>query len=122
MINPTSILYIAIIVGALTLIGTGFNHVKNLGYKEAIVECNTRFDKLSREIRDKLTEVEGSLSNINNDIIDRDQAMSQDITNILNRVRRIPITVPSDGKCVPNPEFIQGFNEAVDRVNKEIKK
>ena len=100
----------------------GFSYVKNLGFQEANAACEKRFREYTKQIDDKLTEVQTSVTQTADGMITSNQALQDDLRKIGFRVSKLPTTIVVDGKCVPNPAAISEVKEAVRRVNTEIGK
>lgn len=40
-----------------------------------------------------------------------------DMTKILANIKREPVVIIENGKCVPSPTFLQGLDDAINRAN-----
>ncbi|TXG75893.1 hypothetical protein E6Q11_06160, partial [Candidatus Dojkabacteria bacterium] len=57
-----AIIAVSILVLVVALGYFGFSYVKNLGFQEANAACEKRFSEYTKQIDDKLTEVQTSVS------------------------------------------------------------
>ena len=117
-----TIIATVILVGVAALGYFGFSYVKNLGFQEANAACEKRFSEYTKQIDDKLTEVQTSVSQNAETMITSNQLLQEDLRRIGFRVSKLPTTIVVDGKCVPNPEALSEVKEAVRRVNAEMSK
>ncbi len=117
-----TIIATVILVGVAALGYFGFSYVKNLGFQEANAACEKRFSEYTKQIDDKLTEVQTSVSQNAETMITSNQLLQEDLRRIGFRVSKLPTTIVVDGKCVPNPAALSEVKEAVRRVNAEMSK
>lgn len=117
-----AIITTVILVGVAALGYFGFSYVKNLGFQEANAACEKRFGEYTKQIDDKLTEVQTSVSQNAETMITSNQLLQEDLRRIGFRVSKLPTTIVVDGKCVPNPAALAEVKEAVRRVNAEMSK
>jgi flagellar capping protein FliD len=96
---------------------TGYYKVKHIGYKEAAEECAQK----SKEYNDKLDKLIDKISENSELLIASSEASSaslkKDFGTILTTIRNKPLYVIEQGKCTPSKDFVDAYNEAVDRVN-----
>lgn len=96
------------IVGSAVSIGSVYfvyTLIKDRGYAEARAECVSQFNEYQLQLNDKIAGIEESLGNVAASSQEQQQLLSQDITEILTRVKKQPITIIKNGKCTPAPEF-----------------
>ena len=117
-----TIIATVILVGVAALGYFGFSYVKNLGFQEATAACEKRFSEYTKQIDDKLTEVQTSVSQNAETMITSNQLLQEDLRRIGFRVSKLPTAIVVDGKCVPNPAALSEVKEAVRRVNSEMSK
>lgn len=107
---------IASILGGLY---TGFLYIKSLGYNEAQIECNEKFARYEERVDKRVATLEESVRTLGTDLVSKNDTLTADIGVILERTKRTPIVTIKNGKCVPSQTFIDGVNQAIDRVNAE---
>lgn len=109
----------AVLASVLGLGYTGYHYVKQIGYKEAQVECQAKFDELERLQDAKLKELQGQVTEVADSLITNNQAFTSDIARIVGGIRRSgqPTTIIKEGKCTPSPTFVNSLNEAIDKAN-----
>lgn len=117
-----AIIAVSILALVIALGYFGFSYVKNLGFQEANAACEKRFREYTKQIDDRLTEVQTSVSQNAETMITSNQLLQEDLRKIGFRVSKLPTAIIVDGKCVPNPAALAEVKEAVRRVNAEMSK
>ena len=123
MFSTTQIIIAGAIVVALSSsLYAGYVGIKKVGYEEANATCIARFEKYKDQIDTKLESVQTSLNNSTKTLLDSSTILKADISKISTKVSKIPTTIKMpDGTCTINPQLLESINEAVARVDKEIK-
>lgn len=122
MITALQIKLAAGIVGSLIITGAlygSYKYVENIGYQKAQAECVAKFEAYNKQMDEKLSDIQGSISTMAEELITQNQSMASDIVTIArNTKNKGPTTIVKEGKCTPSTTFVEGLNEAIDRANK----
>lgn len=113
---------ISILLAILSILGVGYSaysYTYNQGKLEAQVECQKKFEEYQKQLDEKISRIETSISSVAESSQTSQQLLNSDITEILKRVKKAPVTVVKDGKCYPSQTFVDGINEAINRANKK---
>lgn len=84
----------------------------------AQLECVAKFDKYQKEVDAKVLQITDNLAAIAASNHNQQLSVQKDISEILKRVKKAPVTIIKNGKCYPSPAFVEGINQAIDRANK----
>lgn len=110
------------IVGILLLsvvLFAGYSYVENIGYTRATVEYTKQMkdfnDKLDKRI-DNLEQSSAVL--ITASIANKEQA-AKDFKTILQAAKNKPLYTIQNNICAPSTDFINTYNEAINRANKK---
>lgn len=117
--------YVKLGVGAAVLASVlgggyaGYNHIKQIGYKEAQAECQAKFDELEAKQNKQLEEMRTHISEVADTLITGNQTLTSDISRIVGGIKRggQPTTIIKEGKCTPSPTFVNSLNEAIRKAN-----
>ncbi len=117
--------YVKLGIGAAVLASVlgggyaGYNHIKQIGYKEAQVECQAKFDELEAKQNKQLEEMRTHISEVADTLITGNQTLTSDISRIVGGIKRggQPTTIIKEGKCTPSPTFVNSLNEAIRKAN-----
>lgn len=99
----------------------GYNHIKDIGYKEAEIVYTAQITKLQKDIGDKVDNVEKLASTIADTNKTSSDALATDVAAILARTKGKSLVVVKDGGCVPSQTFIDSISEVTKRTNQAIK-
>lgn len=98
---------------------TAYSYVENIGYTKATVEYTRQMkdfnDKLDRRI-DNLEKNSAAL--IDASIANKEQA-AKDFKTILQAAKNKPLYTIQNNVCAPSIDFINTYNEAINRANKK---
>ncbi len=97
----------------------GYNHIKDIGYKEAQAECQAKFDELEAKQNKRVEELQTVITQTADNLITNNQILTSDISRIVGGLKKggQPTTIIKEGKCTPSPTFVNSLNEAIDRAN-----
>ncbi len=117
--------YVKLGIGAAVLASVlgggyaGYNHIKQIGYKEAQAECQAKFDELEAKQNKQLEEMRTHISEVADTLITGNQTLTSDISRIVGGIKRggQPTTIIKEGKCTPSPTFVNSLNEAIRKAN-----
>lgn len=118
-INLTLIKYGVAAALVAAMLGYVYKTAYSHGELAAQQACAEETDILIKQIHDRITKVEQNLDRIADMAIDQQEKMSKDIDEILKKIKKKPVVIVKNGKCVPSTEFIQGLNEAIRRANQK---
>jgi uncharacterized membrane protein YfbV (UPF0208 family) len=110
-------LAIAVVVAIVGITYLAYDGIKERGKAEAAQECAQKFADYTRELQGKVTTMEAVLTSLASNSNVQQEVLVSDVSEILNRIKRAPVTVIKNGKCTPSPTFVEGINEAISRVN-----
>lgn len=112
---------IVLLVATLSILAVGYStysYVYNKGQYAAQLECAAKFAKYQQGVDAKVLQITDNLATLVANSQNQQQALNSDISEILARVKKSPVTVIKNNKCYPSPTFVEGINQAVDRANK----
>ncbi len=117
--------YVKLGIGAAVLASVlgggyaGYNHIKQIGYKEAQAECQAKFDELEAKQNKQLEEMRTHINEVADTLITGNQTLTSDISRIVGGIKRggQPTTIIKEGKCTPSPTFVNSLNEAIRKAN-----
>lgn len=101
------------------IIATGYRSAYNHGKLAAQEICIQDMQKYQKEVQEKIKSIETGLTEIASLTNNREKALGKDITKILEGVKKEPVVLIKEGVCTPSKTFIDGINQAIDRVNEE---
>lgn len=119
MINAKLFIILFAIVAALGIGYSAYSYTYNQGKQQAQIECQKKFEEYQKQLDEKISRIETSISSVAESSQTSQQLLNSDITEILKRVKKAPVTVVKDGKCYPSQTFVDGINEAINRANKK---
>jgi hypothetical protein len=105
----------AIVIAAIT----GYMSIKNIGYREASAECTERMAEFNNSLKEVITVIEKNSSTLVKQSEESNLILKKDISNILSTIKNKPLYIIKDGKCSPSVDFVEGYNQIIDRVNKK---
>ncbi len=96
-----------------------YQHIKAIGYQEAQVECQAKFDELEKKQNKQIEDLQTNITNVAETLITSNQMLTSDISRIVGGLKKggQPTTIIKEGKCTPSPTFVNSLNEAIDRAN-----
>ena len=103
-----------------SIIGVGYStysYVYAKGQHAAQLECAERFTKYQQDVDAKVLQLEETLAVLSATSLHQQLSLNSDISEILARVKKSPVTVIKNNKCYPSPTFVEGINQAIDRAN-----
>lgn len=122
MIAPTYIKVLGVIVAASAffgILGLAYYEVKDSGKKEAELVCMQQREADRIELEKRIQALSDSMGVIAQVASEQRDILSQDIGEILNRVKSKPVTIVKNGKCEPATEFLDSLNQAINRANQK---
>ncbi len=118
MLNKLTLALGAGLIAVLSaLVYFTYDGIKERGRAEAIAECDAKFKDYTKDLEERIKAMEEGISIIADNSATKQDIMAGDIEEILKRLRKGPITIVKDGKCIPSPTFVDGINEAISRAN-----
>lgn len=111
---------IALVIALLSIVGVGaitYSHIYNKGKEEANQACAQARQQDAIEMKAKITKIEEALTQLASNNDKQTKALAKDINTILINIKKEPITIIKDGKCIPSPTFIDSINQAINRAN-----
>jgi hypothetical protein len=122
MSAPTYIKVLGIIVAVSALfgvLGLAYYEVKDSGKKEAELACMLQREADRIELEKRIQALSEGMGIIAQVASEQRDVLSQDIGEILNRVKSKPVTIVKNGKCEPATEFLDSLNQAINRANQK---
>lgn len=92
---------------------TGYQH----GEATANTEAYTAIANRQVEIGKNLQTLETSVNSLTAAQAGSTKQLRSDMSKILADIKREPVVVIKNGKCIPSPTFLQGIDNAVNRAN-----
>lgn len=96
---------------------TGYYKVKDIGYKQANLECSQRMTEFNNSLDKLIVAIETNSTALIKESVESRVILKKDISNILSTIRNKPLFVIDQGKCMPSENFIDTYNQVIDRVN-----
>jgi hypothetical protein len=110
-----------LIVAISTLAYTTYHRIKTIGYNEGFKTANTECIKKNKEFTDKLdtliVTIENNSSKLVSESVEARKVLKKDISTILLTIKNKPLYIIEQGQCKPSDDFINAYNQAVDRIN-----
>ncbi len=118
MLNKLTLALGAGLIAVLSaLVYFTYDGIKERGKAEALAECDAKFKEYTKSLEERIKSMEAGISIIADNSATKQDLMAGDIDEILRRLRKGPVTIVKDGKCIPSPTFVDGINEAITRAN-----
>ena len=111
---------IAIILSALAVLGLSgglYYKAYNAGYNKASIECATARKVFEDSMNNKIDAIESNLVTLAESRDAQTKQLSADIDKILINMKKAPVTIIKDGKCIPSPTFVDSIRQAINRAN-----
>lgn len=109
---------LTIIALIFTICYTGYYKIKSIGYSEANYECSIKMNEFNNSLDKLIVVIQDSSSSLIKESVESKISLKKDISTILSTIKNKPLYVIEHGKCAPSTEFIDTYNQIVDRVNK----
>lgn len=92
---------------------TGYQH----GEATASAEAYTAIANRQVEIGKSLQTLETSVNSLTAVQTGSTKQLRSDMSKILTNIKREPVVIIENGKCVPSPTFLQGLDDAINRAS-----
>lgn len=109
--------YVVIALTISALCYTVYSKIKDIGYQEATAECVERMQKYNDKLDTLIVAVESSSASLAAKNIEDKESLRKDFAVILATIKNKPLYVIEQGKCKPSEDFVNIYNQVVDRVN-----
>ena len=99
----------------------GYNAIKYIGYKEAEV----KYTLVIKNYEDNINKKIDSIETLSNTLVTENRTASDllvsDMQVLKNSIKKNPLIVIKDGKCVPSETFYDSLSKINQRANESIK-
>lgn len=99
----------------------GYNHIKQIGYKEAEQKYTQVIENYEKNLNKKIDSIETLAGTLVLENRENNNLLSQDVEAILARVKGKTLTVVKNGECSPSQTFSDTFVEINKRANQSMK-
>ncbi len=107
---------ILLVVSVVLLAATGYAGYQ-YGQSSANEVCLQATLEREKKTQEYLEKVSSELSSISASSISQEEQLKEDMSEILARLKKNPVTVVKNGKCTPSTTFLNSIDEAVNRAN-----
>lgn len=87
------------------------------GRTQAQIQCMQELKEQERLAKEYYARITADVQTLAAATTAKEAAMRKDMTEIIARLRRTPVTVIRDAQCYPSPTFLNSIDEAVNRAN-----
>ncbi len=95
-----------------------YNHVYNKGYSDATIVCEKRVSDYESKLNEQISTVEKLSKQLAVSTSTAERQRKKDFNNIIESIKNKPLYIVEQGTCKPSEEYINAYNAAVDRANK----
>jgi hypothetical protein len=99
----------------------GYNHVKDIGYKEAETKYTQVIKDYENNVSRKINVIEAISNSLAIESKESSEALAKDVGNILSNTKGKTLTVIKNGECTPSKTFSDSFTEINKRTNQSMK-
>lgn len=112
----------ALVVAAISgsLYG-GYQHVKGIGYDEAMVICAENTRKYEEKINGKIDKIEANATLLVTETRASNELLQTNVSAILKNTKGKTLTIIKNGECNPSQTFSDTFGNVNKRVNESMK-
>jgi hypothetical protein len=120
MLNDIKIIISIIIFVAVAIAGFFiYNKIYTRGYEQAHLECVQARQQYELELQQKITELDSSLTAVQQQAAQKQQKLSKQIISISEQLKLRPTTIIKNGECLPSQTFLDSIGEAIMRANEK---
>jgi hypothetical protein len=117
--------HLLIVVALLVVFWIAYSKIYNKGFEAANIECEKRIQEYSQKMTEykalldaRIQILEEASSTLVKETLDARKVTKKEFATIITKYIDKPMIVIEEGECRPSADFINAYNEAVDRANK----